>query len=132
MINWNKLSGKLSRARIHTFEFDFGEIDGDVIGVQTVHCRELTFNERGKLFVSRLVDGKIDITKESGGLILNAEVLAHQVCKENGDRCLSLEEVREWPPEVVDRLASEILRLTSGKAALETGEDSPDPSKAMS
>jgi hypothetical protein len=120
-----KRLNEITKPKVHEAQADLGFGDGE----EKIFFRSLSFEERQKIFGARAnAEGVLD-TREKG-LFLVAEFIAASLCDENGKNVVTLENVKRWDSDFIDKLG-QIGMDTLNKAAEEAKQKS-DPSAGQS
>lgn len=101
----NRLN-EITKPTVHAKIIDLGFGDGP----ETVHFRDLTFQERQDIFGARAKDdGTLELRGE--GRYLGAEVIAASLCDEHGKPVATVEAVRKWKDKLVDTLSAAAMEV---------------------
>lgn len=128
----NRKKGQFT-PKLRTIDFDFQ--DGE--GVQTIPLIPISYATRQRLFTDRLekngADAKgnplyaIDITGKAKNL--NAEVIVATVADDKGKPAYTLEDLKEWEAQDIERLYTAISKECNlfGGTNIEDGETAENP-----
>ena len=113
---------EITKPKVHRVEIDLGFGDG----IEPLYFRELTFEERQRIFGARAKDdGNLDLRDK--GLYLGAELVSASMCKVDGSTIATVDAVKKWDSKFLDMIAGEAMKIVGAQP-----EGAKDPSTGQS